>query len=98
MMKVWILFLILLLTSCGSLTIGPRGCKTDGVWGEDLGFSEHKEVVINKSYLVFLFDTELKLKDLLNEEKIACSDVKKMRVEIASTFFVKRDLKIILEK
>ena len=89
---------LLLLNSCGSISLVPRGCKTDGLWGEDLSYNEHKEIIIDKSYYVWLFDTEVKLKDILRENKIECSEVKKLRVEIKSTFFVKRDLKIFLEK
>ena len=97
-MRVRILLLLVLVSSCGSLNLVPRGCKTEGVWGEELGYNPHTEVIIDKNYYVWFFDKELKLKDILNEQKIECSDVKKLRVELRSAFFVKRDLKIILEK
>ena len=97
-MRIVFLLLLFFVSSCGSLSLVPRGCKTDGIWGEDLGYNDFKEVIINKSYYVWFFDLELKLKDILKEQKIECSSVKKLRVEMRNTFFVKRDLKIILEE
>lgn len=89
--KISLFFLsALLLSSCGSLKISPQGCKSSGHWGA----AETNERKISAEYYVLALDKEIKLRDFLKENGVACKDVKNLRVEIGSVFFVKRILSV----
>ncbi len=97
-------FLLLLLSlffvsSCGSLRVSPLGCKSPGYWGDEPELGKmNREIKVSDSYLIWNADYEVKLRDLLKANKIDCADVKKMRIEIKSVFFVKRELNVFITK
>lgn len=87
--------LLFLVSSCGSLRLSPKGCASNGIWGDkaflfDLKFSEE--------YYVWNVDHEVRLKEFLKKRNIDCNEIKKMRVEIKSVFFVKRELSVFILK
>jgi hypothetical protein len=81
-----------LLSSCGALRLSPQGCKSSGVWGP----GETAERKISAEYYVLTMDREIRLRDFLKEKGIDCQDVKKIRVEMSSVFFVKRILNVFV--
>lgn len=102
-MKIEISFLstvfLMTLTSCGSLNLNPRGCRTDGVWGErNFDGRPATESAYSETYYVWARDHEVRLRDFLLKRKIECSDVKRMRIEMKSAFFVKRELTVFVQQ
>lgn len=95
----WIIFpfILIIFTSCGSLTLNPTGCRSNGVWGRTPKNSE-AEIKLSEVYYVWTSDYEVRLRDFLQKEKIDCMDVKKIRIEMDSVFFVKRELKVFVLK
>ena len=93
------LLILFLVSSCGSLRVSPLGCKSPGYWGDEpeLGKENH-EIKVSGSYMIWNVDYEVKLRDLFKANKIDCADVKKMRMEIKSVFFVKRELNVFIIK
>ncbi len=91
-----------LLTSCGSLKVTPKGCKTQGVWGEDLAQNRQESIVkdsiINESFTVLFNDQEIELGPFLKEKGIECSEIKKMSIQLTSDFFIMRELIITIKK
>lgn len=85
--------------SCGSLKLSPQGCRTNGLWGKmvEAGIAD-KEIAISEEFYVWNVDHEVKLKDILKAHQVDCSEVKKLRVQMRSVFFVKRELSIFVEK
>lgn len=101
-----LLCILFLVTSCGSLTITPKGCKTNAVWGanplssreitrEELLEERELEKRFNESFTVF-YDKSVRLKDLLEKNGIKCEDLKKIRVQISTSYFLKRDVQLIV--
>lgn len=90
-----LIFSAFLLSSCGSLTLSPQACRSSGQWGisESSGPQERK---ISAVYYVMTMDKEIRLRDLLKDNGVACQNVKKMRVEMSSVFFVKRVLSVYI--
>lgn len=96
-----LIFTLLLscVSSCGSLRLLPQGCQTNGVWGQKIEEGKAgSEIALTQTYYVWNMDQEVKLKKFLKEKNIECSEVKEMRVEIKSTFFVKRELIVFIQK
>lgn len=92
-------FFLLAFASCGSLRVLPNGCRTDGTWG-DHPIEAHggSEIQIHESYFIFFDDHEVKLKDLVKEAYLECNEIKKIRVEMHSSLFIKRELNIYITK
>lgn len=91
-MKILILILVLLLSvSCGSMSITPRGCQTQGSWGSEETINDIK---ISESYYLTTDEVEVKLKDILAKHDIKCGQIKTLRIKINSSFFVKRTVEI----
>jgi hypothetical protein len=91
--------MIFLIVSCASLRLTPHGCKSEGVWGAmPEEWKKKEELKLTEEYFVGTTDKEVKLNDILKKNKISCSEVKYIRVEIKSVFFVKRELKIFIIK
>lgn len=90
------IFLILLLSSCGTLKVSPQGCKTQiGVWGDDK-FSP--DITLRKNFRIWFNDNELKISQLLKENNYNCSQIEKMRVIIEQKFFVDRVVTLEIKK
>ena len=91
-MKFLILVIVLILSaSCGSMSITPRGCQTQGSWGSEESINDIK---ISESYYLTTDEVEVKLKDLLAKHDVKCSQIKNLRIKIISSFFVKRTVEI----
>ncbi|RPJ77715.1 MAG: hypothetical protein EHM20_05605 [Alphaproteobacteria bacterium] len=89
---------LLSFVSCGSLSINPQGCRTGGEWTD--GMEDGKpaiETSFSEEYFVWNDDLNIKLLDFLKERKIECSEVKKIRMNLESVFFVKRKLTIFIQ-
>jgi hypothetical protein len=102
-MKIFLqgLFLALILCSCGSLRVLPKGCKGPGEWAPNLADSDAalmsiKPVVISEDYLIWNMDTEVRLKDFLKKRGLTCDEVKRIRAEMTSSFFVRRNLTLFI--
>lgn len=94
--------LMFFLTGCGSLKINPRACKTKAVWGsspystrgltrDEIMDEQVMDLKARETFLVF-YDRDLRLVDLLKEHEIKCEDVKRIRVEIKTTWFFIREV------
>jgi hypothetical protein len=93
-MRVIVLGFLFLMTSCGALIVNPKGCRDIGVWA---GPGENEEK-FTEQYLVWNVDLEVQLKEFLKKRNINCSEIKKMRVDFKSVFFVKRELTVFIQK
>ena len=104
----FIMALVLFSTGCGVLKVNPKSCKTDAIWGASLkspksytfGKVEIEEVIEIKAqeqFLVF-FDQDLSLSDLLNEHGIQCSEVKKLRMVMSTSWFFWREVSLKVVK
>lgn len=91
---------------CGALRINPKGCKTDALWGSNPLSSREitkeemedaQREVTGKKELTVITDTDIRLRDLLEENGIKCGEVKKLRVRISTKwiFFREIELKVI---
>ena len=90
---------LMMLASCGSLRLTPKGCHSDGTWGERTPLGKlDKETSFREVYYVWNLDQEVKLSDFLKKRKIQCNEIKKIRVQIKSVFFVKRELTVFVQK
>ena len=99
MKKIFLLLALLFFSSCGSLKLSPQGCRTDGYWGEAIPLGKSgREIKLSSVYYVWNVDYEVKLKQLLEEHKIDCSEIKSMRIEISSSYFIKRELTVFVQK
>ena len=98
----FLFFIILVaLTSCGSLKLNLTGCETNGQWSEKPFFSkenETSELSFTEEYYLWGNDLTVNLEDFLKWKKMDCHDVKKLRVQINSIFFVKRQLIVFINK
>lgn len=110
MKKVCILLVLTFLTSCGSLRITPQNCKSRAFWSspeivaeKDIDIdsndsNETEEIDIKKKEPLFIFfNTNLRLQELLNEYNTSCGEIKKLRLEIKTTFFFWREVNLIVE-
>lgn len=98
-MKMLGLIFVLLLTSCGALKLSPTGCRGDGVWGDKIEEGKKDtELKFTEEYYVWNVDYEVRLKDFLKKRNIDCSEIKKIRVNFKSVFFVKRELTVFVQK
>jgi hypothetical protein len=95
--------IILIATSgCGALKVTSRYCKTDAVWGsnpqsireatrEELDDEKVLDLKASDEYFVF-YDLEVRIKDILEAHGIKCEEVKKLRMEIKTSWFFKREV------
>lgn len=101
-MKVVLILTLFFLTSCGTLKITPRSCKTKAIWGtdpessreitrEELEEEKVLDIKAREEFYVF-YDRELRLRDLLEEHGIKCEEVKKLRLEIKTSWFFMREV------
>lgn len=111
MIKVCILLVLTFLTSCGSLRITPQNCKSRAFWSSpeivaekdiDSITSDETEVtedteIKKKEALFIFFNTNLRLQELLSEYNTSCGEIKKLRLEIKTTFFFWREVNLIVE-
>ncbi|MBC7538206.1 MAG: hypothetical protein H7281_05260 [Bacteriovorax sp.] len=94
-----ILGLLFLVSSCGSLKLSPTGCRSDGVWGDKIeAGKQDTELKFTEEYYLWNVDYEVRLKEFLKKRNIDCSEIKKLRVNIKSVFFVKRQLTVFILK
>ena len=101
---VLIVFILLFASSCGTLKITPRSCKTKAVWGssplssrENTRREMDDEKIIDlkaKDDFYVFYDREIKIADILMDHGIHCKDVKKLRVEITTSWFFKREVSL----
>jgi hypothetical protein len=87
-------FLLIFLSSCGSLKVIPNGCQSNGNWSKNI----EKPIVLTETYYIWNMDQEIRLKNFLKERAINCNEVKELKISIASEFFVKRILSIHISK
>lgn len=91
-MNFLILILVLISTiSCGGMSITPRGCQTQGTWGNEDSINDIK---ISESYYLTTDEVEIKLKDILARHDVNCNQIKNLRIKIISSFFLKRTVEI----
>lgn len=76
----------LLLSGCSSLRVSPRGCKNVGKWDKELGVYED---TVEKSYVAFLIDREVFVKDLID-----CQNLAAVKVEIERNLFFHYKVKL----
>jgi hypothetical protein len=93
-MRVIVLGFLLILSSCGVLVVNPKGCRDIGFWA---GPGENEEK-FTEQYFVWNQDHEVQLKEFFKKRNINCSEIKKMRVDFKSVFFVKRELTVFIQK
>jgi len=102
-----LIVLVLLATGCGALRVTPKGCKTDAVWGAnplatreitkaEVAEEETLDIRAKERFFVFV-DKEVTIQSLLEEHGINCSEVKKLRVVMSSSwlFFREISLKVV---
>jgi hypothetical protein len=94
-----ILFFSLFVSSCGTLRVTPQNCKTnDGVWGDSKrDYIQSTEKKYSKTYKVYFSNIDVRLRDFLVEFNVKCSDIKKLRMDVKSVFFVNRILDVYIE-
>lgn len=103
---VWFFLMVYLSAGCAALRINPKGCKTNALWGSNPLSSreitreeveDSRKEITGKKKLTVVTDTDIRLRDLLEENGIKCSEVKKIRVQISTRwiFFREIDLKVI---
>lgn len=94
-----LIVLSLLVMSCGALKVSPKGCQGEGIWSGPINNRvDTSEDHFTKVYYVWNFDYEVRLKEFLDKRKIDCREIKKMRINISSVFFVKRKLTVFIQK
>jgi hypothetical protein len=107
-MNCLLVLFLLFLSGCGALRINPKSCNSPGIWGanplstreitrEEAEDEKIIDLNMKESFLVF-YDRDLRLRDLLNEHKIKCEEVKKIRVEIKTTWFLIRKVTLKVVK
>jgi DNA-binding Xre family transcriptional regulator len=88
--------------------VNPKSCKTDGVWGanplatreitrEELEEEKVIDIKARESFYVF-YDRDLRLRDLLEEKGIKCEEVKKLRLQIETKWFILREVSLKVVK
>ena len=108
-MKTLVMLIVLVsASSCGTLRINPRSCKTYAVWGNSPDFNwgvsrdelENEKVIdlkMKETFIVF-YNRDLKLRELLEDHGIKCEDVKKVRVKIKTSLFFMREISLKVVK
>jgi uncharacterized protein YceK len=86
MSKTLIILMVLVLSGCSSLRVSPRGCKNNGKWDKEQTVYED---TVEKSYMAFLIDREVFIKDLVD-----CSRLAAVKVEIERNFFFHYKVKL----
>jgi hypothetical protein len=97
---IFLIFVCLTLASCGTLRVTPQNCKTNnGLWGDSKrDYIQASEFKFSKTYMIYLTNVDIRLRDFLKEFNVKCTDVKKLRMDVKTTFFVKRTLDVYIEK
>ena len=101
-------FIVLLATGCGALRINPKSCKTEGVWGanpnssreitrEEIEDEKTLDIKSKEEFYVF-YDRDVRLRDILAEQGIKCEEVKKLRVIVTTSWFFKREIRVLVVK
>lgn len=101
-------FTVMLATGCGALRINPKSCKTEGVWGanpnstreitrEEVLDEKVLDIKSKEEYFVF-YDRDIRLRDILAAEGIKCEEVKKLRVVVTTSWFFKREVRVLVVK
>ncbi len=95
-----LLVIIFLLNGCGSLMISPQNCKTqNGVWNNSkIELKSTSEKSLTQSYDVYFNDKTIKLRDFFKDHGLDCGQIKKLRLDLASTFLWRRDLTVYYEQ
>lgn len=94
-----ILGLVMVVSSCGSLKLTPQGCKSPGYWGKKDEAAGHSgEQVFSREYYLLTLDKEIRLRDFLKENGVSCEEVRSLRVQLSSSFFIKRKLSVFIVK
>lgn len=99
---------LVFLTGCGTLRINPKSCKTNAVWGaspassreitrEELEEEKVIDIKASEEFYVF-YDRDIRLRDLLEEHGIKCEEVKKIRMEIKTSWFFLREVSMKVVK
>jgi hypothetical protein len=88
-LKVYPLFFILsfLFVSCsGQLILNPRGCKTKASWGETQLEAEGNNFLVEKKIWIAFDRKEIRLKEYLGFEKIKCSRVNTLSMQVKTSW------------
>lgn len=89
-------------SSCGALRVKPTGCLGEGQWSSLPSNTELKnsesEIILSQNYYVWLNDYEVRLKDFLKNRNIDCRKISRMHINMKSVFFVKRELRVFVQK
>lgn len=106
----FILMLISLLvfSSCGSVTLSPKGCNTNAIWGADFNEVRHLDartlnmeaIKINSDKVYFvLFNKSIEIKKVLEENNLDCASIRSLRVVMESKFiFFKKMILLVTLK
>ncbi|MBC7714740.1 MAG: hypothetical protein H7177_15445 [Rhizobacter sp.] len=105
---VMIACLLMFVSGCGSLKITPRSCNTKAVWGsnpassrtstrEEMDDEKILDIKAKDEFYVFS-DREIRIRDILESHGIKCEEVKKLRVEIKTSWFFKREVSLKVVK
>ena len=93
--------ILMALTSCGSLKLNLIGCETNGQWGERALLSRenaHSEITVSEEYYLWGNDLTINLQDFLIAHKRDCNELKKLRVQMNSVLFIKKELIVYIKK
>lgn len=105
-----VLFLIslLVLSSCGSVTLSPKGCNTSAYWGSSSEQTRHldartlniESIKINEDKTYFVpFNKSIEISKVLEENNLACESVASVRVYMESKFiFFKKMILLVTLK
>lgn len=97
--KCLIFIVLFIFSSCGSLKLTPKGCQGEGSWGDEVvDRKNHGWLKFSEDYYIWFADYEIALKEFLKKRNINCHEVKKLRIDIGTYFFVKRELTIYIQK
>jgi len=92
-MKKYCLILVLILsTGCGSFTVSPHLCKSQGLWSNE--DKELNEFYVSEDYYLGWGNEEVRTKDIISKININCEQIKTLRIKIHSSFFIKRTVEI----
>lgn len=99
MKNVLLIFLVIFLSSCGSLKLSAQGCKNQGVWQEETSKNNNStDLKVTEVYYVWNTEQEVKIKDFVKRKGIDCKDIKKMWISIKSKYLVERELSLYIQK
>lgn len=92
---VLMLISLLIFTSCGSVTLNPKGCNTNAIWGSSAEQTRHldartlnvESIKINSDKTYFVpFNKSIEIKKVLEENNLACESIASVRVLMESKF------------